>query len=58
MLRTRTAYALVIRAAANMSDQALDLSEFDVAVLAGIAYHQSVTRDGLMIYLVKRSAVI
>ena len=58
MLRTRTAYAPVIRAAANISDQALDLSEFDVAVLAGIACHQPVTRDGLMIYLVKRSAVI
>ena len=47
MLRTRTAYAPVIRAAANVSDQALDLSEFDVAVLASIAYHQPVTRDGL-----------
>jgi segregation and condensation protein B len=47
MLRTRTAYALVIRAAANVSDQALDLNEFDVAVLAAVAYHQPVTRDGL-----------
>jgi segregation and condensation protein B len=47
MLRTRTAYAPVIRAAANVSDQALDLNEFDVAVLAAIAYHQPVTRDGL-----------
>jgi segregation and condensation protein B len=47
MLRTRTAYAPVIRAAATVSDQALDLSEFDVAVLAAIAYHQPVTRDGL-----------
>jgi segregation and condensation protein B len=47
MLRTRTAYAPVIRAAANVSDQALDLSEFDVAVLAAVAYHQPVTRDGL-----------
>jgi segregation and condensation protein B len=47
MLRTRTAYAPVIRAASNVSDQALDLSEFDVAVLAAVAYHQPVTRDGL-----------
>jgi segregation and condensation protein B len=47
MLRTRTAYAPVIRAAATVSDQALDLNEFDVAVLAAIAYHQPVTRDGL-----------
>jgi segregation and condensation protein B len=47
MLRTRTAYAPVIRAAANVSDQALYLSEFDVAVLAAIAYYQPVTRDGL-----------
>jgi segregation and condensation protein B len=47
MLRTRTAYAPVIRAAANVSDQALYLSEFDVAVLAAIAYHQPVTREGL-----------
>jgi segregation and condensation protein B len=47
MLRTRTAYAPVIRAAANVSDQALDLNEFDVAVLAAVAYHQPVTRDGL-----------
>jgi len=47
MLRTRIAYAPIIRTAANVSDQALDLSEFDVAVLAAIAYHQPVTRDGL-----------
>jgi segregation and condensation protein B len=47
MLRSRTAYAPVIRAAANASDQALGLSEFDVAVLAAVAYHQPVTRDGL-----------
>ena len=47
MLRTRTAYAPVIRAAADMGGQFLDLSEFDVAVLAAIAYHQPITRDGL-----------
>jgi segregation and condensation protein B len=47
MLRTRAAYAPAIRAAADIGDQFLDLSEFDVAVLAAIAYHQPITRDGL-----------
>jgi len=47
LLRTRTAYAPAIRAAADVGDQDLDLREFDVAVLAAIAYHQPITRDGL-----------
>lgn len=47
MFRTRAAYAPAIRAAADVSDQLLDLSEFGVAVLAAIAYHQPITRDGL-----------
>lgn len=47
MLRTRPAYAPAIRAAAEVGDQLLDLSEFDIAVLAAIAYHQPITRDGL-----------
>ena len=47
MLRTRATYAPAIRAAADIGDQFLDLSEFDVAVLAAIAYHQPITRDGL-----------
>jgi len=47
MFRTRTAYAPAIRAAANVGDQLLDLSEFDIAVLAAIAYRQPITRDGL-----------
>ncbi len=47
MFRTRVAYAPAIRAAADVGDQLLDLSEFDVAVLAAIAYHQPITRDGL-----------
>jgi segregation and condensation protein B len=46
-LRTRTVYAPAIRAAADVGDQNLDLSEFDTAVLAAIAYHQPITRDGL-----------
>ncbi len=47
MFRTRAAYAPAIRAAADIGDQFLDLSEFDTAVLAAIAYHQPITRDGL-----------
>lgn len=47
MLRTRKAYAPAIRAATAVGDQVLDLNEFDVAVLAAIAYQQPVTRDGL-----------
>ena len=47
MFRTRTAYAPAIRAAANVGGQFLNLNEFDVAILAAIAYHQPITRDGL-----------
>lgn len=47
MLRTRAAYAPAIRAAADVGGQLLDLTEFDLAVLAAIAYHQPITRDGL-----------
>lgn len=47
MLRTRPAYAAAIRTAAEVAEQDLDLREYDVAVLAAIAYHQPVTRDGL-----------
>ena len=47
LLRTRSAYAPAIRAAAAVGEQDLDLREYDVAVLAAIAYHQPITRDGL-----------
>ena len=47
MLRTRPTYAPAIRAAADVDGQALNLSEYDLAVLAAIAYHQPVSRDGL-----------
>jgi chromosome segregation and condensation protein ScpB len=47
MLRTRPAYAPAIRAAADAGGQALDLGEFDLAVLAAIAWHQPIGRDGL-----------
>ncbi|WP_027263848.1 SMC-Scp complex subunit ScpB [Sedimentitalea nanhaiensis] len=46
-LRSRPAYAAVIRAAADAGGQDLDLREFDIAVLAAIAYNQPITRDGL-----------
>lgn len=47
LLRTRPAYASAIRAVADIADQALNLSDYDIAVLAAIAYHQPVSRDGL-----------
>ena len=47
MLRTRAAYAPAIRAAADAGGQALNLSEGDLAVLAAIALHQPISRDGL-----------
>ena len=45
MLRTQPAYGAVSRAAADVGDREIGLSERDVAVLAAIAYHQPVTRD-------------
>jgi segregation and condensation protein B len=47
MLRTRAAYAPAIRAAAAVGGQALNLSDLDLAVLAAIALHQPISRDGL-----------
>ena len=47
LMRTRTRFADAIRAAADVGAQHLDLDEFEVAVLASIAYHQPLTRDGL-----------
>src|SRR5690606_32730331 len=47
MLRTRAAYGPAIRAAADVGGQLLELSEFDLAVLAAIAYYQPISRDGL-----------
>lgn len=47
MLQTRPAYAPAIRAAADVGSQDLDLNEFDLAVLAAVAYHQPITREGL-----------
>jgi segregation and condensation protein B len=47
MLRTRAGYGAVIRAAADVGSRGLDLNDFDVAVLAAMAYHQPITRTGL-----------
>jgi segregation and condensation protein B len=47
MLRTKVAYAPAIRAAADVGGQTLDLNDFDLAVLAAIAYHQPISRDRL-----------
>lgn len=47
MLRTRSSFAAVIRTAADVAGQDLDLRAFDIAVLAAVAYHQPITRDGL-----------
>ena len=47
MLRTRTAYAPAIRAAADVGGRALNLSDVDLAVLAAIAFYQPISRDGL-----------
>lgn len=47
MLHTKAAYAPAIRAAADVGGQALALPDFDIAVLAAIAYHQPISRDGL-----------
>lgn len=47
LLRTRVQFAQAIRVAADVNEQLVDLNEFEVAVLAAIAYHQPLTRDGL-----------
>ena len=47
MFRTKAQFGDVIRAAADVNAQRLDLNEFEIAVLAAVAYHQPLTRDGL-----------
>jgi segregation and condensation protein B len=47
LLRTRASYAPVIRTAADIGGVDLNLSEFDLGVLAAIAIHQPIGRDGL-----------
>jgi segregation and condensation protein B len=55
MFRTRTTYAPAIRAAADVGGQFLELSEFDVAVLAPITNRSHAT--GSRTSSVRRSAV-
>jgi len=47
LMRTRVQFAQAIRVAAHVNEQLVDLNEFEVAVLAAIAYHQPLTRNGL-----------
>lgn len=47
ILRTRAAYAPAIRAAADLGEHKLELTHFETAVLAAIAYHQPITRAEL-----------
>ncbi|AUR01496.1 SMC-Scp complex subunit ScpB [Phaeobacter inhibens] len=47
LMRTRVQFAQAIRVAADVNEQLMDLNEFEIAVLAAIAYHQPLTRDGL-----------
>jgi len=47
LMRTRVQFAQAIRVAAYVSEQLVDLNEFEVAVLAAVAYHQPLTREGL-----------
>lgn len=47
MFRTRSRYAPAIRASAEVQDQLLELSGFSGAVLAAVAWHQPITREGL-----------
>lgn len=47
LMRTRVQFAQAIRVAADVKGQLMDLNEFEVAVLAAVAYHQPLTRDGL-----------
>ncbi len=47
LMRTRVQFGQAIRVAADVNEQLVDLNEFEVAVLAAVAYHQPLTRDGL-----------
>ena len=45
--RTRPQYSDAIRAAADLGDSSLGLSEMEMAVLTGVAYHQPINRTQL-----------
>lgn len=47
MFRTRAQFADAIRAAADVGTHLLDLNTAEITVLAAIAFHQPLSRDGL-----------
>lgn len=47
MMRTRVQFSQAIRVAANVNERLMDLNEFEIAVVAAVAYHQPLSRDGL-----------
>ena len=46
-MRTRTGFAEAIRAAVDLGDQVMEFTEYEMAVLATIAYHQPISRAEL-----------
>lgn len=47
MFRTKTQFADVIKAVADLGDQSLGFTEMEMGVLCAIAYHQPIDRAGL-----------
>lgn len=47
MMRTRPQFAEVIRVAADLGDQGMEFTPYEMAVLATIAYHQPISRAEL-----------
>lgn len=47
IIRTRTRFADTIRTAADLGDQDMEFTEYELAVLATIAYHQPISRAEL-----------
>lgn len=47
LMRTRAQFSQVIQLAADVNKQLIDLNTFEITVLAAIAYHQPLARDGL-----------
>lgn len=47
IMRTRTQFADAIRTAADLGDQGMAFTEYEMAVLATIAYHQPISRAEL-----------
>jgi segregation and condensation protein B len=47
MFRTKTQFAEVIKAVADLGDQSLAFTEMEMGVLCAIAYHQPIDRAGL-----------